>query len=221
MTAQQDDYLGDFGSLAKSLLPFLGLIGGVLYAVLRIAYVSFYLQLRATPEEVGYGYASILASQLVGAIDLVVVIMLLLLIVDEAWGHIRRFVWHEERPNWRVRLLSRGRRYLWPAVGLVFLGLPFLAWQEGADAAQGFTVRNVYLYGTSRLPVLAVQAVPATVISLGADGTDLAARPCLMFLGSADGTTVFYDVRSRESLRVPSASILITLQDTPSVPIGC
>ena len=33
--------------------------------------------------------------------------------------------------------------------------------------------------------------------------------------------SVFYDVQSRESLRLPSADIVVSLEDTTTVPIGC
>jgi hypothetical protein len=82
----------------------------------------------------------------------------------------------------------------------------------------------VYLLHTVRLPVLAVQAVPATVLWTApapAVPVDLRARRCLLYLGQAADMSVFYDVASRESLRLPSAQILISLQDTDAVPVDC
>jgi hypothetical protein len=110
------------------------------------------------------------------------------------------------------------------AVPVVLVGLPVLGWLEGAQAASGWAVRNVYLAGTIRLPVLAVQAVPAKVAwtsMQGADELNISARQCLMYLGQADGISVFYDVQSQESLRLPTVDIAVALQDTRSVPIGC
>src|SRR5437588_827582 len=69
----------------------------------------------------------------------------------------------------RLRFVGRPeiqRIVIWAfivAIPLVLVGLPVLGWLEGAQAANGYTVRNVYLAGTIRLPVLAVEAVPATV----------------------------------------------------------
>jgi hypothetical protein len=119
-------------------VPLVGVIGAALYGVLRLAYLFFYLPLRATPDEVGYGYSQVLADELIGAIELV------LLTATVTW----------------------------------------------VSASE-----------------------PQTA--------EVSARQCLLYLGDADGDSVFYDVHSGESLKVPSADILITLQDTVSVPIGC
>lgn len=110
------------------------------------------------------------------------------------------------------------------AVPVVLVSLPVLGWLEGAQAASGYAVRNVYLAGTIRLPVLAVQAVPAKVAwtsAQGLDGLNISGRQCLLYLGQADGISVFYDVHSKESIRLPSIDIAVALQDTTSVPIGC
>ncbi len=110
------------------------------------------------------------------------------------------------------------------AVPVVLMGLPVLGWLEGAQAASGYAVRNVYLAGTIRLPVLAVQAVPAQVAWISAQGPDevnISGRQCLLYLGQASGISVFYDVHSQESLRLPSDDIVVSLQDTTTVPVGC
>ena len=106
----------------------------------------------------------------------------------------------------------------------VLIWLPILGWLEGQQAANGYSVRNVYLAGTIRLPVLAVQAVPAEVTWAsppGAGEPNIGQRQCLLYLGEADGTSVFYDVHSQESLRLPTADVVIALEDTTTVPIGC
>jgi hypothetical protein len=110
------------------------------------------------------------------------------------------------------------------AVPIVLVGLPVLGWLEGEQAANGYAVRKVYPAGTIRLPVLAVQAVPAEVAWASPPGSgapNISGRPCLLYLGQADGTSVFYDVQSHGSLLLPTADIVISLQDTTTVPIGC
>jgi hypothetical protein len=226
-TTAEQSALAQLASGARLLLPFVGVMGAVLYAVLRLAYLFFYLQLRATPEEVGYGYAEVLASQLIGAIELVVLLGIAFWIASLGLRGMWRLAARRQGPATaferavHLSAVRLGMRCTVAAVVLVLVGLPVLAWNEGADAAQGFTVRNVYLYGTIRLPVLAVQAVPVTVSVLRSVQTDIATRPCLLYLGQANGNTVFYDVRSQESLRIPSGEIAIALQDTISVPVGC
>jgi hypothetical protein len=59
-------------------VPLIGVIAAALYGVLRLAYLFFYLRLRASPDEVGYGYSQVLADELIGAIELVVLVALFL-----------------------------------------------------------------------------------------------------------------------------------------------
>jgi hypothetical protein len=273
-------------------VPLSGVAGVLLYGVLRLAYVFFYLRVRTTPEEVGFGYTQILASEVAGAVELVAILSILfcLAVIIGRWfglavGRLLRLFWHRSR---RVRrwvgsiVLSLGSRsgfsklapavswlrtrsgFSWVnrtarprvrqvmsvlvsrhvgaplrpvrrlarlalrsavvAVAIVAIGLPWLAWREGGAAADGFTVRNLYVSHLIRLPVLAVQAVPASVSWTaggsvpGTSSTDL---QCLLYLGAADGVSVFYDVQHQESLRLPTANIVLVLEDWTSVKVGC
>jgi hypothetical protein len=215
-------------------VPLLGVVGAALYGVLRLAYVFFYLQVRATPEEVGYGYVQVLASQLIGAIELVFLVAVVLFAVGFAVGRLPTTLlrWLRHGGSRPGRALASGRtpvarltlRAGAGAVAVVLVGLPLLAWDEGAEAAHGYAVRNVYLLHTIRLPVLAVQAVPAVVTwtpDSVAGSIDVGSRRCLLYLGRADGITVFFDVQSQESLRIPSDRIVVALQYTTGVPDEC
>ncbi|MEO5710919.1 MAG: hypothetical protein ABIQ59_14000 [Nocardioidaceae bacterium] len=183
-------------------VPLAGLVGALLYGVLRLAYVFFYLQVRTTPEEVGYGYVEILVGQFVGTVQVLLVLVLIYWLVAAAVAIALR------RPRtWSLVLGSTAA-----ACVTVVLGLPLLAWEEGAAAADGLTVRNLYVRPLlSRLPVLTVQAVPARVTSLDPSKPVTVDSECLMYLGRADGLSVFFDVRSRESVRLPSSAIVVTL----------
>src|SRR5437773_12546318 len=64
--------------IVRYAVPLAGVTGAALYGVLRLAYVFFYLWLRATPDEVGYGYSQVLSDELIGAIELVVLITALI-----------------------------------------------------------------------------------------------------------------------------------------------
>ena len=220
--------------IVRYAVPLVGVIGAALYGVLRLAYVFFYLWLRATPDEVGYGYSQVLADELVGAAEL----MVLAAVVISAVGltaiilaRLNRWAIGKYRSKGvRLRFVGRPeiqRIVIWAfivAIPVVLVGLPVLGWLEGAQAANGYTVRNVYLAGTIRLPVLAVEAVPATVSWTStpqSDGLGISRRQCLLYLGQAGGISVFYDVQSQESIRLPSAQIAVSLQDTTSVPVGC
>lgn len=200
-------------------VPLLTAAGVILYGVLRLAYVFFYIQLRATPEEVGYGYLEILSSQMVGTVELVLLLAAVLLVPVLGGQLLRR----RRRPDRRVV----ARSVMWcllTAVVLVLTLLPAVAWLHGTEARHGYTVRNVYLAHTLRIPVLAVQALPATAAWSAEvpDGlVDLRERRCLLYLGQNATTTVFYDVRTRDSLRVPTAQVIVLLRNTEGVPRDC
>ena len=220
--------------IVRYAVPLAGVTGAALYGVLRLAYVFFYLWLRATPDEVGYGYSQVLADELMGAIELVVLIATLIWIIGfsaSVFVSLAQRVTRKYRSKaTEVHLFGKLKAQkiaAWSlaiAVPIVLIWLPILGWLEGGQAANGYAVRNVYLAGTIRLPVLAVQAVPAQVMWAAPSGSgapDISRRPCLLYLGQADGTSVFYDVHSQESLRVPTADVVIALEDTTTVPIGC
>jgi hypothetical protein len=208
--------------------PLLGVVGVVLFGVLRLAYVFFYLRLRATPEEVGYGYLEILSGQLIGTAELVLLLTAILVAGAIAARAVRHAVagrWRDavSRPR-RATMTRLARRCGLVALVVVLAGLPMLAWIFGTEARHGYAVRNIYLAHTVRIPVLAVQASPATVAWTGAtrpDMPNLNRRRCLLYLGKAGGVTVFYDVATQESLHVPSAQILLTIQNVKGVPEDC
>jgi hypothetical protein len=220
--------------MVRYAVPLTGVIGAALYGVLRLAYVFFYLWLRATPDEVGYGYSQVLSDELIGAIELVVLIAVMISIVAMAASSLAQLArWTAGRYTstavqiHRITKAKAQKIAAWSlaiAVPVVLMGLPVLGWLEGAQAASGYAVRNVYLAGTIRLPVLAVQAVPAQVAWISTQGRDevnISERQCLLYLGQASGISVFYDVHSQESLRLPSDDIVVSLQDTTTVPVGC
>jgi hypothetical protein len=208
--------------------PLLGVAGAVLFGVLRLAYVFFYLRLRATPEEVGYGYLEILSGQLIGTAELVLLLTAVGVAGMLAAGAVRHAVagrWRAavSRPP-RETMTRLARRCALVAVVVVLTCLPMLAWTFGTEARHGYAVRNIYLAYTVQIPVLAVQASPATAAWTGPARPglpDLAGRHCLLYLGQAAGITVFFDVATRESLHVPSAQILLTIRNARSVPEDC
>ena len=213
-------------------VPLAGLAGAAIYGVLRLSYMLFYLHLRSTPEEVGYDYAEILAGQLIGAVELVLVLGAVFFTVTAIVHVVATVLGRLRRPRTTPR--GGGRRSLpvrttaarSAAAGaiVVCVGLPVLAWEEGAAAARGATVRNIYLYPLA-IPVLPVQAVPATVHATEAAPSEalhaLADRECLLYLGGTDGIVVLYDVSTKESLRVSSQAVLVSLRFTTGVPVGC
>lgn len=203
----------------------------VLYGLFRLAYSFFYIRLRTTPEEVGYTYTRIIAESVVGAIELVIICTALIgaLAVVGALARIGARTLRQRRRPRRDDLLHvvnrrMATRIVSAAMALVFLSLPWLAWWQGGLAQAGQTVRNVYFIGVPYLPVLAVQAVPATVTWKAADSETtmpLKSRTCLLYLGHADGTAVFFDVATRESVRLPASDVVVTLRYEFFVPQPC
>lgn len=212
----------------KYAAPLLGLVGVALFGVLRLAYVFFYQQLRATPEEAGYGYAEILSGQLIGTAELVLLLTAVLVagvLVARAVHRAATGRWRDavSRPH-RKATIRLARRCGFVALAVVLTCLPVLAWLFGTEARHGYAVRNIYLAHTVRIPVLAVQASPATVAWIRPAPPGMPAlgqRQCLLYLGQSDGIAVFYDVATEESLQVPAAQILLTLPLVESVPESC
>jgi hypothetical protein len=211
----------------KYVAPLLGLVGTVLFGVLRLAYTFFYQQLRATPQEVGYGYEEILSGQLFGTLELA----LLLTTALVAGAHLARALRHAQAGRWsdavalprRRDLTQLGRRYAIIALAAILIVLPALAYLSGAAATEGYAIRNMYLISRA-LPVLAVQASPAEVtwtVAQHPGMTDLLSLHCLLYLGQANGTAVFYDVKTRDSLHLPTAQIQITLPLINKVDDAC
>jgi hypothetical protein len=217
-------------------LPGLTIMGVVLYGVFRLAYLFFYLKLRTTPEEVGYGYSRILAESVIGALELVMLFFLPLLLVGLVI-HAGLVAWRKRRHDRHGSHDRQSReetlrqpfqriaiRAFAASVVMIVVILPVLAWWQGKLAERGQTVRNAYFIGVPYLPILAVQAIPAEVAWTNKDSErqfPLANRQCLMYLGNADGTTVFYDVQTKESVRLPTADVSIALRYTFFVPPGC
>ena len=213
----------------RRYLPLFSVLGVVLYGILRLAYVFFYLQVRTTPEEVGYGYSRVLSESVVGALELTLLVSIAFAVLALAVFGARALIGGRHADaggsrDWLQSVRKLFLRCMMAAAAVVLLSLPVLAWWQGGLARQGQAVRNVYFIGIPYLPVLAVQAVPVRVswVDSGSNRQlDLSKRNCLMYLGQDDGTTVFYDVQSRESLRLPSSDIVVLLRYAYFVPTRC
>lgn len=212
----------------KYTAPLLGVVGALLFGALRLAYVFFYLQLHATPQEVGYGYLEILGGQLPGTAELTMLLTMVMVVACLGIGALR----HAIAGRWRAMvslperkaLLRLTLRCALASLAVVLACLPMLAWTFGTEAKHGYAVRNIYLKIAGRLPVLAVQAVPADVTwtkPRSPGEPDPGSRRCLLYLGHAAGTTVFYDVASGDSLRIPTAEIVLTIPKAESVRSEC
>ncbi|GAA0525215.1 hypothetical protein GCM10010172_02140 [Paractinoplanes ferrugineus] len=212
----------------KYAAPLLGTVGVVLFGMLRLAYVFFYQQLRATPQEVGYGYQDILAGQLVGTIELTLVLTGVLVagkLLTRAVRHASAGRWGEAtalpHPHDLRRLAQRSGITV---LVFILLALPIFAYLFGKKATDyGETVRNAYLFSPA-LQLLAIQASPAKVswtIPRQPGMIDLGSLNCLLYLGYANGIAVFYNVENHDSLRLPTNQIQMTLPKVEKVAHAC
>lgn len=207
--------------------PLLGVGGALLFGVLRMAYVVFYEQLRATPQEVGYGYQEILTGQLFGTVELTMLLTAVLVgarLLARAIRHAAAGRWREatRRPP-RDVLKRLVRRCGLAALAGVLVVLPVFAYLFGLKATYGYTIRNMYLFSPV-LQLLAIQASPAEVVWTTQPQPGMAdprSLRCLLYLGHADGIAVFYDVRTRASLHLPAGLIQLTLPKSNEVDESC
>lgn len=234
LAARVRDRSAAFDALKNYVIPSLSVLGLVLYGVLRLSYLYFYQQLRTSPEEVGYGYSEILVEALPGAIEVFVLLFLTLLVIAALANRLLGKLRKTNRELGDSAEFPRLRRFLGaPITGVhVFaaallvevLLLPIMSAWQGSRARSGLTVRNAYFIGVPYLPLLSAQAVPASVAWINPDAEEklsLSELDCLMYLGSADGVAVFYDVGTRNSIRVPVGAIALSLHYTFSVDHSC
>lgn len=207
----------------KYAAPLLGIAGVAMFGALRLPYVAFYQQVRATPQEVGYGYQQILTGQLFGTIELTALLtvvlvgsrLLILSLCHAAAGRWRHAVARPQRHD----LIRLTRRCGVISLISILMVLPVVGYLFGIKATYGDKVRTMYLF-LPVLQLLAVQASPADVawtVQPRPGMIDLQSSHCLLYLGYADNISVFYDVKTRVSLHLPTNQIQLTLPKTDRV----
>lgn len=100
---------------------------------------------------------------------------------------------------------------------LVTLFILIALWIDARWAANEVRRGDKVELGTLDTNLLPLRAMPARVFWV--DPTPDSHLPvnqgeCLLWLGSSGGTAVFYDFRSKQAVRVPSASIVVHHQET-------
>jgi len=253
--------------------------GLLLYALLRLAYSTFYQPLGVSPEELGFGYLDILAQAAVGFVVLVVVFAVLAAVTAAELAVLGAILFSAGRAIWEVvkllvrhqgaardrdernvrgetsadvasdensgggavepdaseqpastgeagdgvqqRTAARRTRGAWrvgagvASIACVLVaGLLILqaaadrrAVERGEPRFPTFAGIRIASWGAHRATVTAaVQNPPREVVALEA--------LCLLYLGTHDGTAFLYDPRARETLRIPSASVLIHIHES-------
>jgi hypothetical protein len=206
----------------------LTVVGLLVYTSLRLSAGVFYGRFGFTPEDVGLGYAEILARSLYTLILLTIYGGILIFatlwlaasvafVVERASGSIRK-----RSRNWEARrsLVSRGKEFvrLWPALtALTVLAIPVIAAAFEADSVEkGRPVRQ----SDWALPF--AWDAPAAVVTRADGESD---GRCVIYLGNAGGFVALYDPADASSLRLPTSGTTVRtggpLANIGNVPGDC
>jgi Pentapeptide repeats (8 copies) len=178
----------------QNLLKYGTSVAVLIYAVVYIIYWSFYTRLGVSPEEVGASYASTLLHS-------IGYFAAFLLIFGLPYVLLRHF---------RSQLISStviiGLALAYTSVLFVF-GLNI----ANGQATQVQSGISIVPYRIGPIPILDVSASPVVVewADLATPSAKSLAAHKLFFLGTTGGTSVFYDPTNAQSVRAPSASVLI------------
>jgi hypothetical protein len=203
-------------------------VGLLVYGSLRLSAGIFYGRFGFAPEDVGLGYAEILARSLYTLILLTIyggLVVALALVIAGSTTFVAEALSTAGRPDVRDLgakrdFASHVRRFffLWPFLTmLLVLVLPIVYAAMEADTVEsGHPVRQsdwIYPFAWD---------APAALV--GASGTEMSSR-CLIYLGQADGSIALYDPADRTAWRLPTSGTVVrtggSLTDVNRVPIDC
>jgi hypothetical protein len=188
----------------------------VLYAFLSLCYDRFYGSLAVDASDVGLSYAGTLAR----SSGFVIVYIFVAGFAVQA-RVLRRAGPDLAEPSPRVRRFDT-----FFAVVLIGFALawPFIGALEAASAVKaGKPVRPLLLPApVPPLPILAIQADPATVEPAGKLGespaTDRLRGRRLLYLGQTGGTVALYDAAAQRAVYVPAGSIILHVANCGAKP---
>jgi hypothetical protein len=215
--------------IRDNLAVTLTLAGLLVYSSLRLSAGIFYGRFGFTPEDVGLGYAEILARSLYTLILLTVYGGLLIFATLWVAGALRIVMQRSagsllrERTPKRVdrpSLVDYGKQYLvlWPALTAVaVLAIPIFNAAIEADSVEaGRPVRQ----SDWMLPF--AWDAPAAVVSPSGGQSP---ERCVIYLGNAGGFVGLYDPADGSSLRLPTSGTEVRtggpLADAAQVPRDC
>ena len=185
---ERSDAQGFLGGIIGSL----SLLGLSLYTILRYAYSKFYAELGTAPEEVGLGYEDVLSRSAAG-------VVLFLLAFGAIFGFLS--IWRRMRRRWR------GIFWALAVVAVVATGVSYTVVANSlADKVRkgnsvlvtpwaGWRAQHVHIIWTSEAPESRNRGYES-----------------LMFLGDANGVSVFYEYDRGEIFRIPSSSVIVVLR---------
>jgi len=206
----------------------LTVVGLLVYTSLRLSAGIFYGRFGFTPEDVGLGYAEILARSLYTLILLTVYGGILIFatlwlaasvafVAEQASASIRGRSRSQVAPK---SLVSHGWEFvrLWPALTvLAVLAIPVVAAAIEADSVEeGRPIRQ----SDWALPF--AWDAPAAIVTRPDSMSD---EHCMIYLGNAGGFVALYDPADGSSLRLPTSGTTVRtggrLADAANVPRDC
>lgn len=189
-------------------LPALTILGLAAYGLIGLAYDAFYGPLGISPDEVGINYVQTLAEGGAG---------LIFTFVFGALLSIALF-WVRDRI---LAALGRepvlGSRRIWLGIGVIatvalLLSAYIHASLRADDVRNGRSVVPEKLLGL--ITVVPLKAEPSQIIWLknSAAPSTWTYGTCFMYLGNANGTSVFYAPQAQAVIRIPSGEVAVISQ---------
>lgn len=217
-----------FTRAARLALSMLGLVGVVLYLLLRSVYAMYYGSLGVAPAEVGLDYATTLANSaglilVFGFVTVLVPCVLIVAAVAVRWlahGSLRAKVSITEMATEIGPVAARALRLTLPAVILVGLaavtGWYLYRASEFAEAAReghpiefGLLPLSSFTIRASAVRLQPITDDPGRILESIEIRSDQ--EPPLLYLGRASGTLVIYDSTRGSALHIPAATVIAEL----------
>jgi hypothetical protein len=215
-------FVSGLGWVGRNPIPALTLFGLLLYASLRLGAGIFYGRLGFNPEEVGLGYAEILAKAAYGLL-LFVALNVLIMLVYWPLGRWIASMWIRPRgrpplKTKRGKSLERATPWVLSVVLVLMVSTPVAGGFGQASQVEQGVVNPPYVqlvWWDTR--AAEIQTAEGSAVNLP--------EGCLIYLGQANGFAAIYDPRTDTSWRVPTGSIAIQtggeLADVSVVPDDC
>jgi hypothetical protein len=206
--------------LPANTIAAVSIVGAFVYGVTRISYVGFYGEFGLDPEDVGIGYAAMLARALPGLLVCTAVLLLGFIAYSQymRWAMRRRGEPGIRRPKVRLMLRTRSRLAGYSAalavcgIGLLFVYAPLFAQTAARAVTRGEELRapsGVISWGMLRDPLgFTVRKVDVEWVEGASSGRTELGEP-LMLLGSDSDVYYLYDVEFKRTLRLPRSLVIL------------
>jgi hypothetical protein len=200
----------------KGWIAYAGVLAGITYGVLRLAYIQFYFVIGVRPEEVGLGKTEILTQALVGPLTIASLTSLAMMAI------LLSAMCLTERSS-PATVLRSHRRDILLYLGMVIVvtltvvlaGL-YLSGVEASRSlrSKGETLTAMYIpMGVVAVPVLEVQALPVRITWKDEEKEPKAFKEsngnCFVYLGQSNSTAVAYNVKSGSTLQFPISDTIL------------